>query len=277
MIYVERGSMDKYKNSLEAVNLLENDKYTFSVLRSILTKKCEFILTDHKHYIICYSYKPFPIWIWTRDDITKEQAEKVYTILKNNSLLNGQYRFNLKYDFSKFLIDRAKIDGIEISISLNLLTYECLTPIKPSKKAKGKLHKCTEEDVFELADLIGCFHDEVEIDKKNKGEHLTDARLLINEGNVYFWKDDASNNVACCRYTPRDGELACIGLVFTRTENRRKNYAQNLVYSVTNIARNEGFIPILYTNANYAASNECYTKIGYEVKGRLCMVKCQVL
>ena len=267
--------MDK-NNNLEAINLLEEDKYTFSVLRSILTKKCEFILTDNEQYIICYSYKPFPIWVWTRDDITKEHAEKVYTILKEKSLLSEQYRFNLKPDFSKFLIDRAKIDGIEISVSLDLLAYECLFPIKPTKIAKGKLYKCTEEDVFELAELISSFHNEVGIDQKNKVEHVTDAQLLINEGNVYFWKDDAGNNVACCRYTPRDGELACIGLVFTQPEHRRKHYAENLVYAVTNIARKEGFIPILYTNADYPASNECYKKIGYEVKGKLCMVKCQV-
>ena len=135
--------MDK-NNNLEAINLLEEDKYTFSVLRSILTKKCEFILTDNEQYIICYSYKPFPIWVWTRDDVTKEQAEKVYTILKEKSLLNGQYRFNLKYDFANFLMERARIDGIEISISLELLAYECLVPIKPTKIAKGKLYKCTE-------------------------------------------------------------------------------------------------------------------------------------
>jgi len=130
--------MDK-NNNLEAINLLEEDKYTFSVLRSILTKKCEFILTDNEQYIICYSYKPFPIWVWTRDDVTKEQAEKVYTILKEKSLLNGQYRFNLKYDFANFLMERARIDGIEISISLELLAYECLVPIKPTKIAKRLL------------------------------------------------------------------------------------------------------------------------------------------
>ena len=183
----------------------------------------------------------------------------------------------MKHAFAKFLIERAKQDGTEISIALELLTYECLTPIKPLKNAKGSLHKCTDKDEFELARLIGMFHDEVGIDQKNKGEHVTDAQLLINEGNTYFWKDDAGNNVACCRYTPRDDELACIGLVFTQPEQRRKHYAENLVYSVTNIARNEGFIPILYTNADYPASNECYKKIGYKVKGKLCMVKCQVL
>ena len=69
---------------LRDVKLLEEDKYTFSVLRSILTKKCEFILTDHEQYIICYSGSPYPIWVWTVDDIIKDEAKKVYSILKKN-------------------------------------------------------------------------------------------------------------------------------------------------------------------------------------------------
>ena len=31
--------------------------------------------------------------------------------------------------------------------------------------------------------------------------------------------------------------------------------------------------PILYTNGNYIASNECYRKIGFEQVGRICNIK----
>ena len=30
---------------------------------------------------------------------------------------------------------------------------------------------------------------------------------------------------------------------------------------------------MLYTNADYKASNACYEKIGYEFKGKLCTIK----
>ena len=36
------------------------------------------------------------------------------------------------------------------------------------------------------------------------------------------------------------------------------------------LAKNAGFTPMLYTDADYAASNACYEKIGYVLRGRLC-------
>ena len=35
-------------------------------------------------------------------------------------------------------------------------------------------------------------------------------------------------------------------------------------------ARKAGYLPVVYTDADYAASNECYKKIGYRLNGRLC-------
>ena len=34
------------------------------------------------------------------------------------------------------------------------------------------------------------------------------------------------------------------------------------------MARNAGYMPMLYTDADYAASNVCYAKIGYVLKGK---------
>ena len=70
-----------------------------------------------------------------------------------------------------------------------------------------------------------------------------------------------------------NGNLASINLVYTKEEYRRKKYAANLVYEVTKIALDNGYIPMLYTNADYKASNACYEKIGYELKGKLCTIK----
>jgi len=70
--------------------------------------------------------------------------------------------------------------------------------------------------------------------------------------------------------------LAAIGLVYTRREERRKHYAENLVYQVTMIAKNAGFMPMLYTDADYVASNACYEKIGYILRGKLCTIGLQM-
>ena len=45
-----------------------------------------------------------------------------------------------------------------------------------------------------------------------------------------------------------------------------------LVYQVTKVAQDAGYTPMLYTNADYVASNACYEKIGYVLRGKLCTI-----
>ena len=46
-----------------------------------------------------------------------------------------------------------------------------------------------------------------------------------------------------------------------------------MVYEVTRIIADSGLTPMLYTDADYAASNACYEKIGYILRGKLCSIK----
>jgi predicted GNAT family acetyltransferase len=66
--------------------------------------------------------------------------------------------------------------------------------------------------------------------------------------------------------------MASIGLVYTRDEYRRKHYAEHLVYQVSEIVSDLGYLPMLYTDADYVASNACYEKIGYILRGKLCTI-----
>lgn len=45
------------------LNLLENDKYAFSVLNRILNYSYRIILTDHEQLIICHSAALYPVWV----------------------------------------------------------------------------------------------------------------------------------------------------------------------------------------------------------------------
>ena len=68
------------------------------------------------------------------------------------------------------------------------------------------------------------------------------------------------------------GDMASLNMVFTRPEYRRKHYAENLVYQVTMEAKDSRYLPMLYTDADYAASNACHEKIGYILRGKLCSI-----
>ncbi|MDE7432524.1 MAG: GNAT family N-acetyltransferase [Lachnospiraceae bacterium] len=251
--------------------ILEDDKYTFFVLRHIMGGKCELLMTDHERLIICFTSKPFPIWIWTPDDASKEEMEKAYQIATEHSLLNGKYRFNLKYNLAKFFIEKAAGDGKTLSISVNMFAYDCQHLVEPTKTADGSIHRCNSEDIDELVDFMDLFHKEIGIDQRDCDDYRIDAEAFINTGNMFFWKDEQGNNVASCKFAPEEN-MASINLVFTRPKFRRKHYAENLVYQVTKLVIDAGYVPMLYTDADYTASNACYEKIGYVLRGRLCTI-----
>lgn len=265
--------MDRFVDKRD-FKLLDDEKYTFFVLGRILRGTCNFVVSNHKTFIICHSCKPFPLWIWTSESITKDEMEQIYAILKENSFLNQEFSFNIKYELANFLIERATKDNINLSLHKNMFAYDCPIPTEPklSEKADGTFSKATIQDLDEFIDLWDWFHTELQIDIKTREEYCKDAENSLKNENVYLWKNQNGKIVACCRYIINEN-LASIGLVYTNPDYRRKHYAQNLVYQVTKIVAEKGFTPMLYTDADYIASNSCYEKIGYILQGKLCTVK----
>ena len=262
--------MDKFADERD-YKILENDKYTFFVLGRIMGGKCELLLTDHERLIICLSCKPYPVWIWTPDDASEEEMERAYRLAEEHCLLNGGHRFNLKYDLAHYFIKRATADNKKFSISTNMYAYDCHKPVEPTVIADGSIHRCVRDDTDELVDFLYFFHKETGVDQKGREDYPAEAEEYIKSGNMYFWKDKHGNNVASCKFAP-NGDTASVNLVFTRPEFRRKHYAENLVYAVTKLIIAAGYTPMLYTDADYTASNSCYEKIGYVLKGKLCTI-----
>lgn len=250
---------------------LEQDRYTFFVLRRILGGNCKLILTDHARLILCLSDDVHPVWIWTPDDATEAEMEKAYRLASGHALLDGACRFNLKYGLAAFFIKRAAAEGKKLSVSMNMLAYGCPAPVEPELAADGAIHRCGPADLDELVDFIELFQKETGIDQNDRAGYRKDAEAFIRAGNTFFWENAQGRHTASCKFSP-NGNMAAINLVFTRPEFRRKHYAQNLVYQVTKLARGAGYIPMLYTDADYAASNACYEKIGYVLRGRLCTI-----
>ena len=251
--------------------LLDQDRYTFFVLRRIIGGSCRLLLSDHENLIVCYTGEPYPVWSWTADGAPAEILEKAYRLAAENGFLEKGQRFNIKYDLAEYMIHRSEEDGKGLSVSTNMFAYDCPAPVEPSIKVDGSLHRCTGEDLDVLMEFLDTFHQEIGIDRKDAAGYRTDAQAYIDSGNMYLWKNREGNPVASCKYAP-NGTIASINLVFTRKAYRRKHYAENLVYQVTTIVKEAGFIPMLYTDADYAASNACYEKIGYILRGKLCTV-----
>lgn len=263
--------IEKYENQVCNIDpdLLKKDEYCFFVLSRILQGECRLTITDNKRIIICHSCDPYPVWVWLPDDALNEEMELVYQTIKANFGLSGRYRFNIKYELADFLIDRAAKDGYTMTISTNMLAYNCPSPIQPARVVGGECRTATIDDVDIAVDYMDKFHDDVGVDQSDMDSYRKKAQALIEEQKLYFWYDENGEKVAMASYGI-SGDKGCIGNVFTRHDRRRMGYASNLVYAVTLIVKNQGKMPTLYTDADYAASNACYEKIGYIKQGSLC-------
>ena len=241
------------------LRLLEGDRYTFAVLSRILPGPCAVTRTDHERFILCHSVAPYPVWIWTADGLSEAEKRRAWETLRSACPLSAGHTCNLKYELAEAFIDLARREGLRLRIATNMLAYDCPAPIAPAHPAQGRLHRCTAADTEEVAALIFEFHQSV----GDARFDMDTCRRMAEQhiaGHFYFWKDAQDATVACCSFNP-NGDLGCVGSVYTLPAHRRRHYAQQLVYEVTRIIAEAGLTPMLYTDADYAASNACYEKM----------------
>ena len=113
----------------------------------------------------------------------------------------------------------------------------------------------------------------IDISKSDALKHIAE---LIEKKVFYVWRDE-NNKIVCTAVLKTNLQFARINHVYTPVEERCKGYAKNLIYVLTNKALDEGFIPVLYTDYNYPASNKAYKAVGYEDVGVLINFSCQNL
>lgn len=263
----------KFENTIctADTSFLSADKYTFSVLIRILAGQCALTLIESEKLVICHSTPPYPVWVWLSSNASKDQKERAYSLSKEHFDFK-KHRFNLSHSLSEYFIERGKEDGIDFQVEMNMLAYSCESPIEPKRKADGFLEVASQKDLDEVTNFIKTFHVEIDMDIHNEEVYKQRAQEYINTKTFFFWNNN-QKRVACCLY--REMETQCsIACVFTANDQRRSGYASNLVYSVSKLIVEKGKTPTLYTDADYSASNSCYTQIGFELRGALCEIGC---
>ena len=252
-------------------DILKKDEYTFFVLTRILDGECTLTVTDGERLVICYSCAPYPVWVWTPDDVTEVEKARTYDAVKEYFGFGKGFRFNMKYPLAEYFIKRAKDEGTTLGIFTNITSYACEKPIAPTSKVKGSVKIAAEEDLEDVIAFIDVFHKDVGMDEENRESYRKRAEALIKSRGFFFWIDEKGEKVASCSRRDVD-EKSTVGSVYTKPEKRRRGYAAALVYKVTEQIFNEGKMPVLYADTDYAASNGCYIKIGYRLKGTLCTI-----
>lgn len=251
--------------------LLEGDPYTFFVLSRVMGGPCACLRSDHERLILCHTTMPYPVWLWTADGMTPDELEQAWQLAAETCPLEQGYRYNLKYELADYFLKRAQETGLSARIETNMFAYDCPASIRPEGQPGGVLYRCTPEDAEEAAQMIWEFHEAIHADRTSRERCLTTALEHIEGGGFFLWKTPAGETVACCALRP-DRHLGCVSCVYTRPAHRRQHHAQHMVWQLTRLIEEQGLTPMLYTDADYAASNACYEKIGYVLRGKLCTI-----
>ena len=193
--------MDTFANEKD-FELLEQDKYTFFVLKRILCGDCQLILSDHSRLIICFSCSPFPVWIWTADDVNEDEMKQAYQLAMEHGFLDGTHRINLKYPLAEYFMKRAEAEGKKLEILTNMFAYDCPTLVEAPTSTDAYFALCVEEEREELAEFMDLMHREIGFDQQERSKYLVNADEAIKGKGTFFWKNKEEKNVASCDYRP---------------------------------------------------------------------------
>ncbi len=247
-------------------NLLQNDLITFSVLYRIIQQEHEYLESDYENYIICYSEKPYPIWLWTKENISDEKLNEAISKLIAKYPLSNGFTYNVRKEIAN------KIPNSEIRISM--ISYT-LNELKNINYVNGKTKKATMDDFALVTKYMNNFYKEAFQDLRNDlDEYEIRKKALngINKGEFYLFENIEGVKVALTKLS-YDKDTAHIGYVYTVPEFRRMGYAESLVHFLCKMALEKNFTPTLYADESYIASNNCYVKLGFKKRGSIVELK----
>lgn len=248
------------------------DKYKFNIILKNLASPTLELYSDEESYVICRGKKGLPTWIWTRDNLDQAKIEEIEKLINMYLTDADKDKFTCK----KELYDLLAVRGFK---NLNPDDYFemgfliCHHTKKP-KESDGFISVPHEEDRQTLEKY---WYDDTR--EMNGSDPITmeqaqnDVEEFLKSGRFFVFRNQDGKIVSMAYYSLSE-EQAKIGHVYTPPEERGKGYAANLIYEMTNELLNRGYVPLLYTDYNYIASNKAYQNAGYEDGGILINFSC---
>lgn len=265
--------MNIYENEKNVVDrgLLEKDKLSYAVLFNVLGGPVKKVLTDHKRIIIAHTAAMFPTWIWAPEDVTEEELEQIYAVIKKEFSPIQNYRFNTRYEIAQYLLKRLQEEQESWHISVNIAAYECTTPKAPVKQVDGHLECIPKDEVAFTSRLIREAAIAIGDHIYSEEESIKVAKEQLERQCLYIWRDSDGNVVSFCDRN-EDEHYVKISQVYTVPEARGKSYAGQMIYELCVESVQAGQTPMLYADADYVPSNRCYQNIGFELKGKIATI-----
>lgn len=259
-------------NSIFNSEEFQKDKYKFNlILKNLSSDELE-LYSDEKNYIICRGSKKWPTWIWTKDNFDKSTIVEIEELIKTYLTDGAKDKFTCKKDVYDLLVER-KFENLNMEDYFEMGFLICHKTIKP-KECDGVLDLPSESDRDTLVKYW--FDDSQEmngVDPISIEQAKMDVEEFLSSGRFYILRNSNGKIVCMASYNLTENQ-AKISHVYTPIDERKKGYAANLIYLMTNDILNKGYVPLLYTDYNYIPSNKAYINAGYEDTGILINFSC---
>lgn len=246
---------------LNSVKKFQQERSKFYLLTLIANNEGALLYSDLDSYIIGRSREGLPIWIWTSDDITPDQVIELENEL-NNFFAPGKNQLTCKKElFDKLNLEYDTDDYFEMGF---LSCHE----VTPPMKGIGIFVRPDYTDKVTLAEYWRANAKEMYNEEMSQNDALEQVEAWLEGKRFYVLKNNSGEIVTMAGYSTVEN-MAKLTHAYTPKKERGKGYCQYLIYKLTKKLLDEGYLPVLYTDYHYPASNKAYKNVGYEDGGYL--------
>ena len=231
------------------------DKKRFFFLPIMEKDKDSIYMIDTNNYAIG---KSNVIWIWNKEDLSKEKIIEMLNILEKTFLTKNNNTITCR----KEIYDELKKRG-DTSNKKELCYLEC-NHLKKIKLSPGFIDKPNYSDKVMLANWWQDYSEELS-QEISFTDSLKEVENWIEDNTFYVWRENNGKIVCMANYWENEG-IAKISYVYTPKNQRNKGYCKSLIHELTKLLMDKGIEPMLYTEYNNISANRAYQSLGYENK-----------
>lgn len=242
------------------------DQNKFSLILQNLSSPDLELYSDEESYIFCRGNRQWPVWIWTKDNFDGEKIGEIKTGIFRYLIEGQRVKFTCKKEIYALLAESFDKICPEDYFEMGFLL--CQETKKP-RECDGKLDipRSEEREILAKYWYEDCKEMEgVEPVPMERAQAAVDS--LLEKGSLLILRN-AEDKIVCMANYNITGEQARVSTVYTPPQERRKGYAANLIYHITNRLLADGKVPLLYTDYHYVPSNQAYKNVGYQDMGVL--------
>lgn len=249
-----------------------NDEVQFNLMQLIRESKSSYLFTNKsKSIIIAQSSLRFPAWVWTENQILKEDIYELKNDFAEFYKDVDRLVFVAKPDIAIELAEHySRVKNIKYSVALQMESFQCQEVIEP-KPEQGFLRKAAVEDVKIISQFLSGFIYDCFGKTTTPDEQIQNAKSYIESGNLYIWCND-DGIISMANIAHRSKRNARINEVYTRPDMRGKGFGAVIVAELCRIILGENRVPVLYTDLANPASNKAYKNVGFVECGRITQI-----